>query len=131
MQIDGGVVHVSNSIIGMNKLNSGQASDCTGVLTSQDYNLIQTTAGCTIASSTSGNKTGVDSLLAPLGDNDGPACMHTLRSNSPALDKRNSAKPGSGIPACEAKDQRGVNRPQAKRCDMGAYERRPERLFTV
>ena len=104
---------------------SGQASDCSGVLTSQGYNLIQTTAGCTIAGSTSGNKTGVDPLLTPLGDNGGPTFMHALRSHSPALDKGSSAKPGSGIPACEAKDQRGVNRPQAKRCDMGVYERRP------
>jgi len=62
--------------------------------------------------------------VAAVAPNQPFACTRS-GSNSPALDKGSSAKPGSGMPACAAKDQRGVSGPQAKRCDMGAYERWP------
>ena len=45
-----------------------------------------------------------------------------LLSNSAAVNAGNPALPGVGGDACEAKDQRGVSRPQSSRCDIGAFE---------
>jgi hypothetical protein len=41
---------------------------------------------------------------------------------SAALNAGNPTLPGSGGDACEAKDQRGVARPQFSGCDVGAFE---------
>ena len=71
--------------------------------------------------------------LAPLGSYGGPSLTYALctatgvphpscMAPSPALDAGDPATPGSGGSACEATDQRGVNRPVGARCDIGAYE---------
>jgi predicted outer membrane repeat protein len=56
-----------------------------------------------------------DPRIGHLADNGGPTRTHALLPGSPAI---NSA--GTG---CPASDQRGVARPQALLCDIGAYER--------
>ena len=62
-----------------------------------------------------GNINPADPVLGPLADNGGLTMTHALLPGSPALD--------SGDPAGTlAVDQRGVTRPQAGRCDMGAFE---------
>jgi uncharacterized repeat protein (TIGR01451 family)/CSLREA domain-containing protein len=126
LQRDGGTVNFRNTIIAGNFLSA--SPDCAGTLTSQDYNLIGNTAGCTIAGTTTNNVVTPLPLLGPLADNGGPTETHALLPGSPAVDAANPAAPGSGGNACQTDDQRGVQRPQdgngdsSARCDIGAYE---------
>lgn len=94
--------------------------DCSGTMTSGGYNLIGRNTGCGITPGT-GDKIGTpgipfDAGLGPLRENGGPTRTHALHAFSAA---RNSGAQGAG---CLATDQRGVPRPQGKRCDIGSYE---------
>lgn len=86
---------------------------CTGTPpTSQGAN-VDPAASCTLAGA--GDRSGVDPLLAPLGDHGGPTPTRLPQAGSPLLD---------ADPACAAGevDQRGVARPQGPACDVGAVE---------
>jgi CSLREA domain-containing protein len=120
---NGGVLNLRNTIIAGNHNTAGGSPDCAGTLTSQGYNLIQSTTGCTIVGTTTGNLTGVNPLLGALANNGGLTQTHSIGSTSPARDAGNPAAPGSSATACRITDQRGVSRPQGPRCDMGAFER--------
>ena len=62
-------------------------------------------------------------VLDPLIDVGGGIMMHPLHLGSLAIDAGNPMTPGSPVStACAATDQRGVPRPQASVCDIGAYE---------
>jgi predicted outer membrane repeat protein len=134
----GGIFNVSSTVTVRNSIlaenSAAMGADCFGNFTSQGYNLIGDTAGCTIEGNTTGNLLGVDPLLGPLQDNGGSTLTHALLAGSPAIDAGNPAAPGSGDFACAATDQRGVVRPQdgnedgTAHCDMGAYEREPGTL---
>lgn len=94
--------------------------DCSGTMVSGGYNLIGRNTGCVITPTT-GDKIGTPGIpfdpgLGPLRDNGGPTRTHAIRSFSAA---KNAGAQGA---ACLAKDQRGVPRPQGKRCDIGGYE---------
>jgi len=101
--------------------------DCSGTITSNGYNLIGNTTGCTITATT-GDIIGVTPRLGPLQDNGGPTLTRALLPGSPAIDAGNLAAPGSGGNSCLAVDQRGIIRPQdgnndgALQCDIGAVE---------
>ncbi len=116
-----------NTIIAGNIGPSG--ADCSGTLTSEGFNLIQDTTGCTIGGDTTDNVIGQAPLLGPLQVNGGHTATHALLEGSPAIDAGNEAVPGSGGTACAATDQRGVGRPRdgnadfIRRCDIGAFER--------
>lgn len=56
-----------------------------------------------------------DPKLGPLQDNGGPTATHALLAGSPAIDAADDA-------LCRKRDQRRVARPQAARCDIGAFE---------
>ncbi len=56
-----------------------------------------------------------DPGLGPLQDNGGPTATHALLAGSPAIDAVDDA-------LCRKRDQRGVARPQAAHCDIGAFE---------
>ena len=56
-----------------------------------------------------------DAMLGPLADNGGITQTKAITEESPAFNEGNNA-------TCEATDQRGVPRPQALICDIGAYE---------
>jgi CSLREA domain-containing protein len=126
VQVTAGTVSVANTILGENVDGSTPANlkhpDCSGTVTSQGYNLIEDTTGCTIAGVGTGNITGTSPRLAPLANNGGPTPTHLPRRNSPVIDAGNPAAPGSGGAACAATDQRGVPRPQGPRCDIGSVE---------
>jgi hypothetical protein len=122
-----GVVDIQNSIIAKNTAtNSGP--DCTGILTSHDYNLIQDTADCVISGTTTNVITGTDPLVGLLEDNYGVTKSYALLAGSPAIDRGNPDIPGSSNNSCEAIDQRDVDRPVDgdqdgfSRCDIGAFE---------
>jgi CSLREA domain-containing protein len=94
--------------------------DCSGTMTSGGYNLIGRNTGCMITPAV-GDKIGtpgipLDGGLGSLRDNGGATRTHAVRPFSAA---RNSGAQGAG---CLKTDQRGVPRPQGKRCDIGSYE---------
>ncbi|MGH2677502.1 MAG: choice-of-anchor Q domain-containing protein [Actinomycetota bacterium] len=126
IRIDSGTVNISNTIVGDNRDQSTggdpKHADCSGTLTSAGYNLIEDVEGCTIGGVATGNITSKNPQLFPLDDNGGPTRTHALRQGSDAVDAGNPAAPGSSSTACETTDQRGTNRPQGPRCDMGAFE---------
>jgi hypothetical protein len=118
---------LQNTLVGQNSDQSPsiQQPDCSGTLVSQDYNLIQSTTGCTITGAVTNNIYGQDPVLGPLQDNGGPTWTHELLPTSPAIDAGNPAIPGSGGTACEANDQRGFARYSVSGnnvCDIGAVE---------
>jgi CSLREA domain-containing protein len=86
--------------------------DCSGTLTSTGFNLIQSLAGCGLT--LNNDLTGINPALPALDDNGGLTETHALPAGSPAVD--------AGGPAGPATDQRGIARPQAGRCDIGAFE---------
>ena len=91
--------------------------DCAGTLTSGDYNLIGSNAGCAIQGIIAHNMVGLNPLLGPLQDNGGPTYAQAALDSSPVID---------WIPAasCAATDQRGTARPDDGEgaCDIGAVE---------
>ncbi|HVE56142.1 MAG TPA: FG-GAP-like repeat-containing protein [Pyrinomonadaceae bacterium] len=101
------------------------ASNFAGYLTSEGYNLLETTNGTAITGVTTGNILNVDPQLLPLGNYGGPTKTHALRPTSPAIDKGSSF----GVTA----DQRGRPRPfdnpfianaeGGDGSDIGAFER--------
>ncbi|NIM95961.1 MAG: hypothetical protein GTO18_19860 [Anaerolineales bacterium] len=115
---------LQNSILAWNR--SGSGPDCSGSLTSNGYNLIGDSTGCTFISAT-GDVVGtsaspVDPTLEWLQDNGGASYTHALLEGSPAIDSGCPLAPGSGGTACEMNDQRGVTRPVDAFCDMGSFE---------
>jgi CSLREA domain-containing protein len=119
--LSGGTTVMLNSITAGND-GQGGPDDCYGPLTSDSrYNLIGNSNGCEFLGLTNTYILNTDAQLAALGANGGPTLTHLLLTGSPA---RNAAYefPPPASQACEARDQRGVPRPQEGRCDMGSYE---------
>ena len=117
-----GSVVLQNSIVARNGANG----DCRGPINSQGYNLIGNGSGCGFNAAT-GDLVGtsanpINPRLTPLRNNGGSTLTLALMDGSPALNSGSPAVPGSGGNACLETDQRGVIRPVAGRCDMGAYE---------
>jgi CSLREA domain-containing protein len=126
-----GTLTATHSIIGGNVDNSpasNQHPDCSGLLTSQGYNLIEDTTGCTIGGDTTGNITGTSPNLGPLQNNGGQTLTHALLAGSPAIDAGNPAGCLDQAGLSLTTDQRGFVRPvdgdgdTISVCDMGAYE---------
>ena len=117
---------LANTIIAGNRDMGGKAPDCRGSLLSVGYNLVQSTDGCKIKGTQTGDVTGKDAKLGPLANNGGPTQTMALLAGSPAIDAGNPAKPGSGKGACELVDQRGQPRAVSGAgkpiCDIGAFE---------
>jgi hypothetical protein len=125
--VNRGTATVRNSLIAGNSRFAGdvsvlEPSDCDGVLTSEGFNLVESTAGCTLAGDLTGVLTGVDPLLGALGDNGGPVPTHALRVGSPAINAGNPSGclDAQGNPL--STDQRGFPRPSGPACDIGAFE---------
>jgi hypothetical protein len=97
---DGGTFTFDNTILG-NNLASSAGPDCSGSITSNDYNLIEDTSGCTIAPQAH-DITGQDPGLGLLEDNGGPTLTHLpVYPTSPVIDQGNS----TGAPRAEAADR--------------------------
>jgi hypothetical protein len=80
------------------------------------YNLEDGTS-CDFSATTSHSST--DPLIGPLADNGGPTHTHALLAGSPALDAGTCT---DHLGSTVTHDQRGVARPQALACDIGAFE---------
>jgi predicted outer membrane repeat protein len=114
-----GLVNIHNTIIAGNTASTS-GPDLSGAITSEDYNLIQDTNGCTITGSTAHNITGMAANLGPLQDNDGPTFTRALLSGSPAIDAGDNSV--LGPPVSLVTDQRGFNRKAGSAVDIGAFE---------
>jgi hypothetical protein len=138
---DAATVQVQNSILAGNFDTPGNAGtgtinpDCSGLFSSQGYNLIGRNDGCSgFVNGVNADKVGtgaspIDPLLAALANNGGSTQTHALLPGSPAIDAGNPLPPGSGGFACAADDQRGIARPQGSACDMGAFELELHNLY--
>jgi CSLREA domain-containing protein len=139
----GGRVRLANTIVATNLIHNGSSSDCSGTLTSQGFNLIGNTDGCTLSGTTTGNILNQEPRLGALADNGGPTQTQALLQRtascpvkgrcpvytpSQGIDAGNPATVGSSSSACPSTDQRGIARPLdgngdgTAQCDMGAYE---------
>jgi CSLREA domain-containing protein len=98
-----GTVNFHNTIIANNAAQSGV--DISGSFTSQGFNLIKNTSGGSISGTTTGNITGQDPQLLPIGNYGGLTNTFALQLTSPAIDKGDP----NNFPAV---DQKGVARPQ-------------------
>jgi hypothetical protein len=102
----GSGITVQNSLLA---LNGG--GNCAGAILDGGHNLSFGAAGCP-AGFASG-----DPNLGALQNNGGPAPTISLQAGSAAIDQI----PASGA-NCPSTDERGVRRPSASKCDIGAYE---------
>ncbi len=68
---------------------------------------------------------GRDARLGALADNGGPTQTHDLLADSPAIDAGDPTGCKDADGQLLQTDQRGVDRPQGRACDLGAVEYRP------
>lgn len=114
----GATTNMTNTLLAGNTDSSSSAPDCSGTLTSQGYNLIQSVTGCTVSGVTTGNITGQPALISSLADNGYKTRTHALDPHSPAIDAGNPL-------TCFSTDERGQGRDSINNlaiCDIGAYE---------
>ena len=129
-------VTISNSIVARNlDLSLGGSMqvnpDCvvgtSGSLVSAGHNLVGNIGTlCVLTSADASDQIGtpaaiINPRLQPFGLYGGPVETFPPMPASPAVE-RGSAAPSGQPGACEALDARGVLRPQATRCDIGAAE---------
>ncbi len=113
---------LKNSVVAQND-GRGGPDDCDGPITSDSrYDLVQAPgAACILPASTATWLIGVDPQLGALAQNGGPTATRLPAPTSPLVDAGFLLTPGGpAADACEAADQRGVQR---LRCDIGAVER--------
>ena len=92
--------------------NSLAGSNCDGAVVSLGHNL-SSDSSCNL--NANGDLTNTNLLLGPLQNNGGPTTTHALLPGSPAINHGDNT-------GCPVTDQRGITRPQAGICDIGAYE---------
>lgn len=98
---------IDNSIVAANA-----GGNCSAAVVSRGHNLDDGTS-CGFAGT--GDKSGADAKLGPLGEHGGPTPTRMPLTGSPAIDAGDSA-------TCPSTDQRGVARPQGGGCEIGAVE---------
>lgn len=111
--VDGTAI-INNSIIALNTDKGGEAPNMSGIIISNDYNLIGDEIGYAITGTTDNNIITADPMILPLADNGGVTQTHALIKESPAVD--------SGGVSTVNTDQRGHNRPSGSDSDIGAFE---------
>lgn len=101
-----------------NTLLKNTGADCTGTITSGNYNLSGDTS-CNAAFTGAHDLKNTAPLLGSLTNNGGTTQTYALLTGSPALDQI----PNTGA-NCIAQDQRGITRPQpvGGLCDIGSFE---------
>jgi predicted outer membrane repeat protein len=111
----GGSVTVAGTIVA-----DSTSGDCSGSITDAGYNLADDKT-CPFTAATN-SRSGVDPELGSLQSNGGPTETQAPGPDSPALDQIPIVTFGGGALLCPQVDQRGVSRPQAMNCDIGAVE---------
>jgi uncharacterized repeat protein (TIGR01451 family) len=113
----GAAINLANSIVAGNT-----PFDVAGLITSQGYNLMQSTSSATISGVTTGNILGQDAKLGPLADNGGPTQTHLLLAGSPAMDAGNPSGETDPDGNLLTVDQRGLSRTVGPASDIGPVE---------
>jgi len=121
---------LSNTILTDNTDASGE-SDCSGEITSKDYNIVRDTK-CTFSGETDHDIVGSDPMLAPLADNGGPLAPDTPPETRAflgplALGAGNPGTPNGKNGHCELEDETGLpgHERRVGHCDVGAYQQPP------
>jgi predicted outer membrane repeat protein len=130
------VTTIENSILAGNQANSspaGNAADCQALdpITFGGYSLFGGGTGCSGDGLTDQSVSPANvftSVLEVIADNGGGTQTHALTPGCPALDAIPSGTNGCSTSIDE--DQRGVSRPQAGSCDIGAFEAQ-EQPFSI
>lgn len=124
-----GSTFISNSIIAGNTNASNVEQNCgrnSGQINSLGFNILGSDFDCNfsaVASDQVGTQAApVNPMLGALVENGGSTLTHALLTGSPAIDSGNPVAMGSGGAACESLDQRGINRADGGKCDIGPYE---------
>ena len=104
-----GTLTLTNSLLAN---STGDCNNTGGTLVMQGVNLVED-GSCDVTAQ--GGLSG-DPRLLPLSSNGGPTQTHSLLVSNPAINKADDS-------LCPVLDQRGVLRPQAEHCDIGAFER--------
>jgi hypothetical protein len=100
------------------------ADSCSGTALMSAGDNLGSDSSCFAAASALNDSANVSLLLGALRDNGGPTPTVALLPGSPAIDAVVVNAAG-----CSGTDQRGVARPLGVRCDSGAFERDPDRVF--
>ena len=113
-------LRASNTLVAGNFVD-GAVQDCGLVNASQTSHNLSSDASCGF--SDAGSQQLADPRLGGLAANGGPTLTRALLGGSPAVNAGDNA-------ICPSADQRGTPRPQARICDIGAYEAIPKLLLT-
>ncbi|MEJ2600905.1 MAG: Ig-like domain-containing protein, partial [Anaerolineales bacterium] len=115
--LSGSAFNLKNTLLAGNTAPHGP--DCAPSFTSQGYNLLGDSGGCSVSGVSSTDHIGVSAHLSGLALNGATTFTNALGGSSPAIDAG----------ACDLPtDQRGVKRPQDgnldgnPQCDIGAFE---------
>ena len=126
--------YMQNTLVANNHDAHNGPPDCDGTFYSNGYNLVRSLTGCTLTVTTTGDVTGVDPQLLPLGYRGGFTDLYPLGLHSPAVDAGNPGGCTFGLGQLPF-DQRGQprsvdgNGDGLARCDIGAFELQLSRLF--
>ncbi len=116
-----GGTHLMDTIVAGN--HSGKdGGDCSGKVTSDGYNVLGSTHGCTVAGDLTGNVSATDPGVDALSDNGGSTTTMALQPGSPAVNAGRSAGCLDTSGQVMSTDQRGFISPRQGRCDIGAFE---------
>jgi CSLREA domain-containing protein len=117
---EGGTVTLRNTIVA----NSDSGGNCSGTITDGGYN-IEDTDTCGFSAANNSKPSTEPKLAKSLANNGGPTKTIALLKGSPALNAIPEATNDCGTVITT--DQRGVSRPQGKKCDIGAFEKKVRR----
>jgi hypothetical protein len=113
----GSLVVVKNTIVAGNSLDNCDTAQASGGIISSQGNNISSDNSCPFTHPT--DKRNTNPKLGLLQNNGGPTDTHALLRRSPAINAGGKPFP--------PQDQRGLKRPQGKRSDIGAYEKKVRR----
>jgi hypothetical protein len=117
----GGIKNVGGSVtLAATVLAETSPFDCFGAITDAGYNLDDD--GSCGFSATNHSLSGVKPHFGPLQDNGGPTETEEPALGSPVLNDIPMGATANSTTLCPSTDQRGVARPQASACDIGAVE---------
>jgi hypothetical protein len=114
---DRGKVTLKNTIVA----NSTNGKNCSTRIIDGSFNIDDGTS-CSFSAANHSLPSTNPKFASSLANNGGPTKTIALLKRSPAINAIPKTKNGCGTKITT--DQRGVKRPQGKRCDIGAFEKR-------
>ena len=115
--VGGSAVGLTNTIVARNSALGGFGTNCAGTAPVSGGHNLENGSSCALSGPGDLN---AGPGLRELADNGGATRTHALRRTSAAVNRGDNA-------ACPPRDQRGVRRPQGRRCDIGSFELKRQR----